>query len=518
MSDEFVVSMHDIVKVYPNGVLANENINFSILRGEIHALVGENGAGKSTLMKILFGIEQPSSGSIFINEQETKISSISHALQLELGMVQQHFMLVPSLTVTENILLGAEITKGLVIDIEEEHKKAEELCKKYSFDINVRSRIQDLSVGNKQKVEILKVLYRNAKIIILDEPTAVLTPQETEELFKQLLILKSKGHTIVFISHKLREVKEICDRLTVMRKGKTEGTFNVKDVSTEDISNLMMGKEVNLEIVKEVAKPQNVALSVKDVSLIDHTGKSILKDISFDLREGLILGIVGVEGNGQGELIKIITGLEKSSQGNIILNNTPTTNVDIKKVRDASLSYIPSERMSTGTAPNLSISDNIAAGFYKEKKYSKFGLINWNKLHHLATEKIDEYTVKTSSHKTPIKMLSGGNIQKVVVAREFTQEAKVIVAEQPTRGIDIGAAHLIHKKLIELRNQNKAVLLVSSDLTETLSLSDSIIVMFEGSIVAYFENTENLTENDLGLYMLGVKKQSIEEVRRCIYE
>lgn len=512
---ENIVQMEKIVKVYPNGVVANEGVDFSVGKGEIHALVGENGAGKTTLMKILFGIEQPTGGTIKVHGKEERISSVSHALELGLGMVQQHFMLVPSMTVSENILLGAEITKGAFLDRTKANAATKALCETYSFDINTSARIEDLSVGDKQKVEILKVLYRQADVIILDEPTAVLTPQETWELFNQLKILKEQGHSIVFISHKLREIEELCDRVTIMRKGSTVGTFNLCDITTEQISEHMMGQEVQLDVDKKPAKPGEVYLAIDNVSYFNGENKKMLDDVSFNLRFGEILGVVGVEGNGQKELVDIITGFSKPHSGSVKLIGTDISGKSICQIRDLSLAYIPQERMSTGIAADFNITENLSSVVYREKKYQSGPLVKWKSLASLARDKIKEYTVKVSSEKTAIRMLSGGNIQKVVVAREFMGSPKVIIADQPTRGIDVGAANLIHNKLVELRDNGSAALLVSSDLNEIMRLSDSIIVMYNGRISAYFSDMTNLQESELGLYMLGVKAQNPAEIERC---
>lgn len=513
-----VVEMRNIQKVYPNGVVANSEVDFCIAEGEIHALVGENGAGKSTLMKILFGIEQPTQGSILINGKEEKIQSVAQALQLGLGMVQQHFMLVPSMTVAENILLGAEPVKGILVDSKERERLTQELCEKYSFHINPSARIDTLPVGDRQKVEIMKVLYRKARVIILDEPTAVLTPQETEELFRQLMILKSHGHTIVFISHKLQEIQQICDRVTIMRKGTTVGTYYLKDITTEKISEYMMGREVHLKVDKAPAKPGETYLKVRDLSCVNEENRRMLDAVSFSLRSGEILGVVGVEGNGQKELVEIISGMRPAGSGSVTLNGETVEGKSIAQIREMSFACIPQDRMVTGAALECSVTENMSSVSYRKKEFKKGLLLSWKRLREIAKEKIVEYKVKTDSEKTPVGMLSGGNIQKVVVAREFMGNPKVILAEQPTRGIDVGAANLIHNKLVELRDKGSAVMLVSSDLSEVMSLSDSIIVMFEGRICAYFPDVTQLQESDLGFYMLGVKNQSEEEIRRCCYE
>ena len=509
------VEMRDIVKVYPNGIVANEGINFEVQKGEIHALVGENGAGKSTLMKILFGIEQPTSGQILVDEKPVTIQSVSEAMTHGLGMVQQHFMLVPSMTVAENIVLGAEPTRSGLLNREEAVNKTQELCKKYSFDIDVNSRIDALSVGNCQKVEILKVLYRQANVLILDEPTAVLTPQETEELFRQLKVLKDEGHTIVFISHKLHEVEELCDRVTIMRRGKTVGTRRLSEITIEQISDAMMGQQMSLKLDKSPAKPGDICLDVKNVSYVSETGKKVVDNVSFGLREGEILGIVGVENNGQSELVEMITGFEKPLAGSISINNNDIGGKSVSEIRNLSVGYIPQERMSTGVAQDCSITENMSSVAFKKDLYSTGPFVKWKELAEMTKERIDQFKIKTGSEKTTIGMLSGGNIQKVVVAREMMGDPDLIVAEQPTRGIDVGAASLIHHRLVDLRDKGSAVLLISSDLGEVLSLSDSLIVMYGGKIAAYFPEVTGLTEKDLGFYMLGIKNQTEEEIVRC---
>lgn len=512
---ENIVEMKGIEKIYPNGVIANESVDFSIAKGEIHALVGENGAGKTTLMKMLFGIEEPTEGTIILHGQEVHIKSVSQALHLGLGMVQQHFMLVPSMTVTENILLGAEPSRGFLLDRREADRITEELAAKYSFDIDVHTRIEDLPVGDRQKVEILKVLYRKARVIILDEPTAVLTPQETEELFRQLIVLKEHGHSIVFISHKLREIEQICDRVTIMRKGRTVGTYSMREITTEKISEYMMGKEVHLCIEKKQMQPGDVCLRIENLSYMNDENKKMLDGISFALRSGEILGLVGVEGNGQKELVDIISGASKPLSGAVYMNGCSTEGKNIEQIRNMSFAHIPQERMTTGSALNCSVTENLVSVVYRDKSFRKGPLLNWKKLAKITRDKITEYKIKTDSEATPVKMLSGGNIQKVVVARELMNAPKIVVADQPTRGIDVGAANLIHNKLAELRSAGSGVLLISSDLTEVLSLADSILVIYNGKISAYFPDAGVLQEADLGFYMLGVKCQTDEEIRGC---
>lgn len=515
---EELLKLENIVKVYPNGVVANKHVNFSVRESEIHALVGENGTGKSTLMKILFGIEKPTEGRMIIRGKEMTFESPVQAIEQGIGMVHQHFMLVPSLTVSENIVLGTEPTKGIFVDTEKAVKQTEELLRKYNFDIDPRAVVDDVSVGTKQKIEILKALFRGAKILILDEPTAVLTPQETEELFKQLKVLKQNGHTIIFISHKLNEVKELCDRVTVMRKGKNVGVFDIDAVSKEDISNLMVGKEFSWELQKSKANPGEVMLRVEKLNVVDMFGKHRLKDVSFALRAKEILGIVGVEGNGQKEIVESVTGMAPFHSGEILIDGQSISGRSIKQIRTMGVSHIPEDRMTRGVASTASIEENMFSTYLDDRRFFKGVFMNSKKIKAWAKEKIEEFAVKTDSEKTPVKMLSGGNIQKVVVAREFSNDPKIILADQPTRGIDIGAARLIHERLIELRDKGTAVLLISADLTELLDLSDSLIVVYNGEIVAYFEDSKEVDEQFLGRFMLGIERQEEDVVRRCLHE
>lgn len=515
---EELLKLENIVKVYPNGVVANKHVNFSVRESEIHALVGENGTGKSTLMKILFGIEKPTEGKVILRGKEMHFDSPVQAISEGIGMVHQHFMLVPSLTVAENIVLGVEPTKGIFVDMDKAITQTEELLRKYNFDIDPRAVVEDVSVGIKQKIEILKALFRGAKILILDEPTAVLTPQETEELFRQLKFLKENGHTIIFISHKLNEVKELCDRVTVMRKGKSVGVFPIQEVSKEEISNLMVGKEFSWELKKSKADPKEVRLRVDRLHVKDLSGKSRLKDVSFALRSGEILGIVGVEGNGQKEIVEAVTGMTPFHSGSILIDGKNIGGHSIKQIRMLGVSHIPEDRMSRGVAATASIEENMFSTYLDDKRFFKGIFMDGKKIRAWAREKIEEFAIKTDSERTPVKMLSGGNIQKVVVAREFSNEPRIILADQPTRGIDIGAARLIHDRLIELRDKGTAVLLVSADLTELLDLSDSLIVLYNGEIVAYFEDSKEVTEQFLGKFMLGIERQEEDVIRRCMHE
>lgn len=516
MSDcpEYVLEMKGIVKVYPNGIVANKDVNFSVRKGEIHALSGENGAGKTTLMKMLFGLERIDSGEIFINGQKvTDISSPMDAIRHGIGMVHQHFMLVDKLTVAENMVLGMEPRKGgALIDFEKAVQMTHDISKKYNLPIDPREKVGNLSVGSKQKVEILKALLRGADILILDEPTAVLTPQETEELFKELIGFKKAGHTIIFISHKLREIKQLCDRITIIRAGRTMGSFNVRDVTEQDISRLMVGRDVILNVEKTPAQPKDVILSVNGLNYTNYNNVKVLKNINLQLRRGQILGIAGVEGNGQNELIGIITGNLPCNSGDVMFEGKPLRGKSIRSIREQGMSYIPQDRMTIGIAAESSISDNLISDRYYRKPYSGRTFLHSKKIRDDTEELIKEFRVLCADRQQSIGSLSGGNIQKVVVAREFSSSPYAIIAEQPTRGVDVGATEFIRKKIVAMRDAGAGVLLVSADLNEVLELSDSIVVMYGGEIAAYFPDSTNVTEEQLGLYMLGIRKMSAEEI------
>ena len=514
MHNEVVLELKNITKIYSNGVIANKDANLSIEASEIHALLGENGAGKTTLMKILFGIEQKTSGEILLNGKTVKISSPLEAIALGIGMVHQHFMLDERLTVTENIILGMEPTKGLSLDYKKATEMVKEVSEKYNFKVDLDKLVMDLSVGKKQKVEILKALIRGAKILILDEPTAVLTPQETAELFEQLLILKNKGHSIVFISHKLNEVKEICDRATVMRLGVYQGTYAIKDVTVKDLSKLMVGRDVVRKVQKKPINIGNTVLKVDHLKVINDESKVVVNDVSFAVRQGQILGIAGVEGNGQRELIDCITGLETTFSGQIQLDGlTQKQTFNVKNLRANGMNHIPEDRMVFGVAVEESIEENLISNRYNEKGLNQGIFQNRKAIATLSNDLIKQYQIKTNSRGTLVRMLSGGNMQKVVAAREMSTSMKILIADQPTRGIDIGTATFIHDKIVELRDQGAAILLVSADINEVMEVSDSLIVMYEGSIAAYFENIKDVTEESLGEYMLGIKRMSEDEIK-----
>ncbi|TCL65897.1 simple sugar transport system ATP-binding protein [Hydrogenispora ethanolica] len=515
---EEILRMDHITKVYPNGIMANQAVDFAVRAGEIHGLVGENGAGKSTLMKVLFGLETPEEGAIFLRGERLKLNSIAAAIQYGIGMVHQHFMLVPSLTVAENMVLGIEPRKNGLLDFEKAIEMTEAVAKKYNLPVEPRAIVADLTVGMKQKIEILKALLRGAKLLILDEPTAVLTPQETKELFKELIALKENGHTIIFISHKLKEIKEICDRITIMRGGRNVGVHEVKDVTEEDISRLMVGRDVMLKVEKSPCQPGKPVLQVNQLSYTDEQGKAALKNISFAVRSGEILGIAGVEGNGQRELVELITGLRSYQQGRISIAGQEIGKRNIAQIRAIGTAHIPEDRMTYGVAGEGSIAENLVANRIKDRDLNRGWLLDMKRIEELCRQLIRDYRVACSSPQQSVKMLSGGNMQKVVVAREVSAAPELLVADQPARGIDVGATEFIYKKLVELRENGAAILLVSADLNEVMELSDSLVVMYGGEIVAYFEASATVTEEELGLYMLGVKKQSGAELGRVVHE
>ena len=515
---EYAVEMRKISKVYPNGVAANREVDFLVEKGEIHALMGENGAGKSTLMKMLFGLEQPTSGEIFVNGEKVNLTSPTVAIAHGIGMVHQHFMLVPSLTVAENMVLGMVPTKGGFIDFAKAVSITEEYSQKYNLKVDPNAKVMDIPVGMKQKVEILKALVRGAKILILDEPTAVLTTQETTELFKELVNLKKQGFTIIFISHKLNEIMQITDRLTILRGGRFMGVRATKDVTPQEISRLMVGRDVILNVEKDRAEPTEVVLKVRDVEYINDWNRKMLDGVSFDVRRGEILGIAGVEGNGQKELVDILFGFTTPNTGTVEVNKESVIGITQEKIRQKHVSLVPEDRMLYGIAGNASIEENLISDRVSSKDLNKGILFDMKSIHELSDGLIKDFTVLCKSGAQKVNMLSGGNIQKVVVAREFSNNPELIIADQPTRGIDVGATEFIRKKLVELSRSGIAVLLVSADLNEVMELSDSLIVMYGGKIAAYFEDTKELDDEMMGEYMLGLKKQSEEEIGRVCHE
>ncbi|MBT8171309.1 ABC transporter ATP-binding protein [Candidatus Bathyarchaeota archaeon] len=499
------VEMKDIIVTFP-GVMANDNINFSLKKGEIHGLLGENGAGKSVLMKTLYGMHIPDKGKILVNGNEVRIINPSIAIKLGIGMVHQHFMLVPHLTVAENIILGQELTTNkFFLDMKKTLEHVSVFCDQYNLCIDLDSQIHSLPVGMQQRVEILKALYRGADILILDEPTSVLTPQESEELFKAVIALKDQGKTIVFISHKLKEVLQICDRITVLRKGKVIGTVKTVDTNQNVLAKMMVGREVKLSYNKEENKKKKFVLKVENVETINDRGVPALKGVNLNVNSFEILGIAGVQGNGQSELVEVITGLRKANKGKIILNDKNITGISPKNRIKMGISHIPEDRQKRGLILDFSVMENLMLGSHDTPPFSndKFR-INYEKIVDSAEKLIKDYKIKTPNKDTKVRYLSGGTQQRVVVAREFSRNPRLIITAQPTRGLDVGATEYVHSKLIEMRDQGSAILLFSADLDEIWMLSDRIAVMFEGKIVA-IKDPKETNRQELGLLMAGAK-------------
>jgi simple sugar transport system ATP-binding protein len=503
MSEEHLaVDMRGITKQFP-GVLANNQVDFSVRAGEIHALVGENGAGKSTLMNILYGLIPSDSGVVFIQGKRVHIGGPRDAISLGIGMVHQHFMLIPVFSVGENIMLGREpVTGPGFYDRARARKEIAELTKRYGLALNSDARMGDLPVGLQQRAEIVKVLYRGANILILDEPTGVLTPQESKELFGVLRDLVKGGKTIIFISHKLKEVLEISDRITVMRRGKVVGHLITKDTNEEEIATLMVGREVLLRVDKKPATPGAVAMKVENLTASSDQSVPALKGVSFDLRYGEILGIAGVEGNGQSELMEVLAGTRRATGGRVTLADRDITTMDARTERDAGVAFIPEDRRGTGLVLSFSIAENSILGRERSPTFS------WNQfllklvaIREWARRLVKDFDIRTPSIDIAVRTLSGGNQQKVIVAREMGSKPKVLLAAQPTRGVDIGAIEFIHRQIVKERDEGAAVLLVSAELDEVRSLSDRIAVMYEGRIVSI--EGPDTPEERLGLLMTG---------------
>ncbi|HZS77326.1 MAG TPA: ABC transporter ATP-binding protein [Ktedonobacteraceae bacterium] len=505
------VEMRDITKTWP-GVVADDHVNLRVRKGEIHALVGENGAGKSTLMNILYGLIQPDSGEIYINGKLAHIHGPREAIRLGIGMVHQHFMLIPPLTVTENIVLGHEPGNvASVYDIKKAREAVVKLSQQYGLPIDPDARVEKLSVGMQQRVEILKVLYRAADILIMDEPTAVLRPQEVDELFGVIRGLVAQGKTVIFITHKLREVLELSDNVTVLRRGKNVGTLVTKETNQAEIARMMVGREVLLRVNKTPARPGPVVLHVEDLHADSDRGLEALHGVSFEVRAGEILGIAGVEGNGQSELIQALTGMRKITGGKVTLTRVKDgepgqtydlTSMDARQERLIGLAHIPEDRRGSGLVLTDTLEDNAILGRQRWPRFSWRHIVlllrniaNWTK------RLVSDFDVRTSSIEATARSLSGGNQQKLIIAREFASDPVALIAAQPTRGVDIGAIEFIHRRLIELRDSGKAVLLVSAELDEIRSLSDRIAVMYEGNIVDIV--SPDATEEELGIMMTG---------------
>ncbi|MED3929985.1 ABC transporter ATP-binding protein [Priestia megaterium] len=498
---EYVIEMLDIRKEFP-GIVANDNITLQVKKGEIHALLGENGAGKSTLMNVLFGLYQPEKGQIRVNGQEVKITDPNVANDLGIGMVHQHFMLVQNFTVTENIILGNEPTRTGKINIKKAAQDIQELSNQYGLSVDPYAKIQDISVGMQQRVEILKTLYRGADILIFDEPTAALTPQEITELIQIMKKLIQEGKSIILITHKLKEIMSVCDRCTIIRKGVGVGTVSVKETNPNELAALMVGREVHFKTEKKTATPKEAVLTIKELVVEDSRGVEAVSSLNLNVRAGEIVGIAGVDGNGQTELIEAITGLRKIKSGSITLKNQELSTLSTRKITESGVGHIPQDRHKHGLVLDYTIGENIGLQTYYQKPMSKSGILNYKELYKKAKELIAEYDVRTPSEYTQARSLSGGNQQKAIIAREVDRSPELLIAAQPTRGLDVGAIEFIHKKLIEERDKGRAVLLVSLELDEVMNLSDRIAVIYEGEIVDIVDPKET-NEQELGLLMAG---------------
>ena len=498
------LEMRAVTKRFP-GVLANDHVDFDVKSGEVHALLGENGAGKSTLMKILYGLYHPDEGEILLNGKPVTIDSPTDSINLGIGMIHQHFMLVQTLTVAENVALGLPSSRGLLTDLDRVSKRILELADIYGLKIDPDAYIWQLSVGQQQRVEIIKALYRGAALLILDEPTAVLTPQEVDELFVIMRQMVQDGHALIFISHKLHEVIEISDRVSVLRDGRMIGTRLTSETTKQDLANWMVGREVGFAPDRGEVQQGEIRLKLEDVSCSSDRGTPGLRGVSLEVHSGEILGIAGVSGNGQRELAETITGLRRVTAGKITLEGENVTNLLPAELTDRMLSYIPEERMRDGMIKDFSVAENMVLREHQKPPFSRFGFLNLREISQNSDNLIAKFQVKTPSHETLAKNLSGGNIQKVVIARELSRRPRAIVAAQPTRGLDIGATEYVRQQLIEQRVDGVAILLISEDLDEILALSDRIAVIYEGQIMDIVPR-EEATPEKLGLLMAGVKE------------
>ena len=503
-----IIEARDIVKVYPNGVTANANVSLAVMPGEIHALVGENGAGKSTLMKILYGMEQPTSGQVYVRGAPVSIASPQVAIRLGIGMVHQNFMLIPSFTIAENIVLNAEPRRGLMIDMTGATAQIKALAAQYGVHVIPDARVDSVPVGMRQRVEILKALYRGADVLILDEPTAVLTPGETRDLFTALRALARQGKTVIFITHRLREVRAISDRVTVMRGGRVMDTLPITAADERTLARLMVGRETLATVEKPSARPGEPVLQVRDLTCLAPSGKAALNAISLEVRAGEIVGIVGVEGNGQTELAEVLSGLRPAASGTVTVQGRSILGSDPRRARAAGVAHIPEDRLANGTAISATVGENLIVDRFDRAPFTRGGLLRPREIARHAQALIARFGIVAPGSEAPLNALSGGNIQKVVVARELSSEPRLLIAAQPTRGVDIGATEFIHRHLVAGRSAGLAILLISADLQEVLRLADRLLVMHDGQIVARFDDPGDVTEDELGLYMAGVRRQT----------
>ena len=501
MTHENVIEMREITKIFGEFV-ANDKINLHLRRGEIHALLGENGAGKSTLMNMLAGLLEPTSGEIAVNGQVVKLDSPSKAASLGIGMVHQHFMLVEAFTVAENIILGSEVTKNGLLDIKKASQEIKELSEKYGLAVDPSAKIEDISVGAQQRVEILKTLYRGADILIFDEPTAVLTPAEIDELMVIMKNLVKEGKSIILITHKLDEIRAVSDRVTVIRRGKSIETVEIVGATNQDLAEMMVGRSVSFTTEKQASEPKEVVLSIKDLVVHENRGIPAVKNLSLDVRAGEIVGIAGIDGNGQSELIQAITGLRKVKSGSIKIKGEEVVGLPPRKITEMQVSHVPEDRHRDGLVLDMSISENIALQTYYKEPLSKNGILNYTNIHKYARKLMEEFDVRAANDYVPASALSGGNQQKAIIAREVDRDPDLLIVSQPTRGLDVGAIEYIHKRLISERNKGKAVLVVSFELDEILNLSDRIAVIHDGKIQGIVTPAET-NKQELGILMAG---------------
>lgn len=506
---EYVVEMLNITKEFP-GIKANDDVTLRVKKGEIHALLGENGAGKSTLMSVLFGLYQPEQGIIKVRGKEVAIANPNVANAHGIGMVHQHFKLVENFTVTENIILGMEPKKSFGrIDIDKAAKKVKEISERYGLSVDPYSKIEDITVGMQQRVEILKMLYRDAEILIFDEPTAVLTPQEIHELMKIMKELVKEGKSIVLITHKLKEIKEVSDKCTVLRKGRYIGTVDVADKTEEQMAEMMVGREVSFKVDKDEAKPTDVVLSIKNLNVKNNRKLQAVKNLSLDVKRGEIMCVAGIDGNGQSEFIEAITGLRKLESGSITLNGKEISGMSIRNRTLEGIGHIPEDRHKHGLVLEFSLEENIALQTYFLEPLSKNGIINFEERKKVSERLIEEFDVRSGQGSdTEARSMSGGNQQKAIIAREMDRSPELLIAAQPTRGLDVGAIEYIHKRLVEERDAGKAVLLISLEMEEVLNVADKIAVLYEGEIVGMVD-ADKTDENELGLMMAGSKKGDV---------
>ena len=499
------VKMENIVKKFDN-FTANDGINLTLHKGEVHAILGENGAGKSTLMNVLYGMYRPTSGQIYIKGKPVEITSPKNAIELGIGMVHQHFMLIQPFSVTENIVLGIEPVKGVKIDYQLAKKKVLEISEKYGMQVDPDAKIEDISVGMQQRVEILKVLYRGADILILDEPTASLTPQEIDELMVIIKNLTADGKSIIIITHKLKEIKSCSDNCTIIRQGKYIKTVKVNEVDEAELASLMVGRDVNFKVEKKEQELGAEVLSVKNLKARDYRGVDILKGFDISVRAGEIVGLAGVDGNGQTELVEILSGLKKADSGEITMNGKDIFNKTPNEIFNDGLSSIPADRQKHGLVLEFSIEDNLILQHYNEAPYSKGFMLNRKEIHEHATDMMDKFDIRPRGAEThPAGSLSGGNQQKIIIAREVTNNKDLLIAVNPTRGLDVGAIEFVHKYIVEQRNKGKAVLLVSFELDEIMNLSDRIVVISSGKVAGSLLGSE-AREGELGFMMAGGKQ------------